>query len=32
MLRTELNDALKQALKGKDHSTTATLHLVLAAL
>lgn len=32
MLRTELNDALKQALKGKDQQTAATLRLVLAAL
>lgn len=32
MLRTELNEALKQALKTKDKDTAATLRLVLAAL
>jgi uncharacterized protein YqeY len=32
MLRTELNDALKQALKSRDHGAAATLRLVLAAL
>lgn len=32
MLRSELNDALKQALKSKDQATAATLRLVLAAL
>jgi len=32
MLRTELNEALKQALKAKDKDTAATLRLVLAAL
>lgn len=32
MLRTELNDALKTALRTKDSQTAATLRLVLAAL
>ncbi len=32
MLRTELNEALRQALKTKDKDTAATLRLVLAAL
>ena len=32
MLRTDLNDALKTALKAKDARTAATLRLILAAL
>lgn len=32
MLRTELNDALKQALKNREKEAAATLRLVLAAL
>lgn len=32
MLRTELNDALKQALRARDARTAATLRLILAAL
>jgi uncharacterized protein YqeY len=32
MLRTRLNDALKDAMKAKDASATSTLRLILAAL
>ena len=32
MLRSELNDALKQALKNKDQQTLGTVRLILAAL
>lgn len=32
MLRTQLNDALKKAMKSKDSCRTATLRLILAAL
>ncbi|MBK1698953.1 GatB/YqeY domain-containing protein [Rhodovibrio salinarum] len=32
MLRTDLNDALKQALRARDARTAATLRLILAAL
>jgi len=32
MLRSELNDALKQAMKAKDQQTLATVRLILAAL
>ncbi|HSR55336.1 MAG TPA: GatB/YqeY domain-containing protein [Alphaproteobacteria bacterium] len=32
MLRTEINDALKAAMKAKDQRATATLRLILAAL
>ena len=32
MLRTELNDSLKEALKAKDQRAVATLRLILAAL
>ena len=32
MLRTRLNDALKDAMKAKDQCATATLRLILAAL
>ncbi len=32
MLRTELNEALKQSLKAKDSSAVSTLRLILAAL
>lgn len=32
MLRTRLNDALKEAMKAKDASATSTLRLILAAL
>lgn len=32
MLRTRLNDALKDAMKAKDRRATATLRLILAAL
>ncbi len=32
MLRTRLNDALKDAVKSKDQLTTSTLRLILAAL
>ncbi len=32
MLRTELNDALKVALKGRDERAVATIRLILAAL
>lgn len=32
MFRTDLNDALKQAMKAKDQSAVSTLRLILAAL
>ena len=32
MLRTELSDALKNALRGKDQRSVATIRLILAAL